>query len=401
MQGERRPGRIVVISATIGGGHDAAAGELARRLGRRGYEVVRHDFIDLLPMRLGRRAKEGHHRLISRTPWLYALLFGIGERYRTTPHLTRLMLYPVRRRLMRVVGPDVKAVVSTYPLACQVIGPLRQSGRLTSTAITYTTDFGVHRHWVAPGVDVQLTSHAVAAEQARQHGARSALVAGALVREGFRPAPPGRKELARQRLGLPPGRLALVVSGSWGVGEIEATAADIAATGVATPVVICGHNAELRERLVRQGVPYALGWVDDMPTLMQAVDVMVENAGGVMALEGMACGLPVITYRQIPGHGTRSARTLAEAGVATWVRRREGLAQALMEVADGPRGQRQRRAAGELFMSDAAECIADLIDAPIPAPPRRARALARVAAAVALVLTVTAMRTRRRRPPPS
>src|SRR6185437_14977887 len=109
------------------------------------------------------------------------------------------------------------------------------------------------------------------------------------------------RQTARTKLDLPAGRLALVVAGSWGVGEIEETALDIAATGEATPVVLCGRNDVLRARLLRLGIPYALGWVDDMVSLMHAVDVMVENAGGSMALEGMASGLPVITYRPLPG----------------------------------------------------------------------------------------------------
>ncbi len=389
-----------MLSATIGAGHDATTGELARRLRARGFEVECRDFMDLLPFRLGRGAVHGHYTLLRRAPWFYGLLFDIGERYPTTPPMTRLMLYPLRHRLLRSVDEDVAAVVAVYPLATQVVGPLRRSGRLASMAITYATDFGVHRHWVSPGIDVTLTPHAVGVEQARRHGARQAVVAGAVVGDRFRPAAPGAKAAARERLGLPPGRLALVVAGSWGVGEIEATAADIARTGVAVPVIACGRNTALRERLVRQGMPYVLGWVDDMATLMQSVDVLVENAGGSMALEGMACGVPVLTYRPIPGHGRRSALAQERAGITTWVRRRQDLGPALIELADGPAGRRQRLAADDLFTVDAADRIAEVLtrSETTPAPERPAKLLSTVAAAAALVLTVAAMRTRRRRP---
>jgi UDP-N-acetylglucosamine:LPS N-acetylglucosamine transferase len=360
--GKRR--RIVVVSATIGAGHDAATLELSRRLRQRGYDVTHHDFMDLLPLRMGRRARGGHHAVLRRAPWFYGLLFAVGDRSPITPPLTRLLLAPSRRRVLELVDDDVIAVVSTYPLASQVIGPLRRGGRLRAPAVTYVTDFAVHRYWVAPGVDAHLAAHPLGAAAASDHGGRRPRSAGALVRERFRPATPAGKQAARAELGLPAGRLALVVAGSWGVGEVEATAAEVAATGVATPVVVCGHNELLRARLVRLGVPHALGWVEDMATLMNAADVLIENAGGIMALEGMACGLPVVTYRPIPGHGTRSAAALEQAGLSTWVRAREQLGPALVAATDGAAGAAQRRAADVLFAADAAECIDALLAEP-------------------------------------
>ncbi|WP_319460845.1 hypothetical protein [Micromonospora sp. RTP1Z1] len=118
---------------------------------------------------------------------------------------------------------------------------------------------------------------------------------------------------AREAFGLPGGRLALVAAGSWGVGRVEATAAEVVAPGVATPVVVCGRNERLRSRLNRAAVP-ALGWVTDMPLLMRAVDVLVENAGGLMAIEGMTTGLAVATYRPIPGMAWSARRPSTRPG---------------------------------------------------------------------------------------
>jgi UDP-N-acetylglucosamine:LPS N-acetylglucosamine transferase len=401
MQTKRASGRIIVVSATIGAGHDAVTGELAQRLRRRGFDVRCHDFTDLLPLGLGKQFVRGHQDALRHAPWLYGLLFGIGDRFRTTPPLTRLLLYPVRRRLLELVDDEVEAVVSTYPLASQVIGPLRRTGRLRAPALTYATDFAVHRHWVAPGVDAHLTAHQVGAAQARAYRGRRPRVAGALVADRFRPAPAAGKEAARSAFGLPAGRLALVVSGAWGVGNIEATAIDIAESGQAIPVVVCGRNDALRNRLLQLGIPYALGWVDDIVSLMHAVDVLVENAGATMALEGLACGLPVVTYRALPGHGKLSAAAMARAGLATWVRRRDDLGPALVDAVDGVLGDRQRHAAQVLFTSDAADCIAELIQDPrIRRHPvlGRIRTAAAVAAGAACALAAVALLTRSRRP---
>jgi UDP-N-acetylglucosamine:LPS N-acetylglucosamine transferase len=130
---------------------------------------------------------------------------------------------------------------------------------------------------------------------------------------------------------------------------VERSAADVIGTGLATPVVACGRNDPLRDRLRRGGLGIALGWVEDMPALLRAVDVVVQNAGGLSSLEALATGLPVVTHRPVPGHGLTNAAALDAAGLAVWVRRPELLAPVLSDVLDGPVSSAQHAAAGRLF----------------------------------------------------
>jgi len=46
-------GRIVVVSASVGAGHDGPAAELTRRLREGGWRVDRVDCLDVLPIGLG------------------------------------------------------------------------------------------------------------------------------------------------------------------------------------------------------------------------------------------------------------------------------------------------------------------------------------------------------------
>jgi UDP-N-acetylglucosamine:LPS N-acetylglucosamine transferase len=348
----------VIVSAGVGAGHHGFSTELARRLAGRGFVVDRLDFMRLLPG--GDASVRAYNRTLHSAPWIYAGLFQVGT-WPATAALTRTLLAPVRARLLDSLGPDVRAVVSTYSLASQLLGPLRRSGRLPVPAATYVTDFAVHPHWVAPGVDALLAPHPVGAGQARALGvpAAAALAAGALVAPGFRVPTPTERAAARERFGLPPGRLALVTAGSWGVGDVFRAAAEILASGAAVPVVVAGRNTALRQRLMQAGVP-SLGWVADMPQLMQAVDVLVQNAGGLMALEGMACGLPIATYRPIPGHGIRAAASMEQAGLSTWIRSPAALRPMLNRLVAGDLAQRQRMAAAPMLRADPAEIVARL-----------------------------------------
>ncbi|GAA5188226.1 hypothetical protein GCM10023322_38420 [Rugosimonospora acidiphila] len=361
---DERPARIQVISASIGAGHDGAARELAGRLSERGFQVECMDLISVFPGWLGPFLRAMYRRMLTRRPRLYDSLFRIACTFNGAAPITRALLRPMRRRLLRRLPPDARAVVSTFPLGGQILGPLRRSKRLTVPAITYLTDFGVHPIWVAPGVDMHCAAHEVTRVQARDLGAGDTRVVGRLVSPLFRPASAEAKREARERLGLPAsGRYALLVAGSWGVGELVATAAEVAGSGAAVPVVVCGDNAEMYQAACQQGVGHVFGWVDDMLGMLHAVDVLVENAGGLTALEAMACGVPVATYRAIPGHGTQNAEAMVLAGVTHWIHSREALGPALTELIDGGVGLQQCQAALALFESDPATVVADLAKA--------------------------------------
>jgi len=326
--------RVVVFSARVGAGHDAVADELAARLREAGVEVDRQDFLDALPGPLARVFLDSYRRMLSSAPWSWTALYAALDRRSMVNGQARLFTALAGRAMRRRVPPGTAVAVATYPLAAQVLGRLRGSGRLRTPAVTYLTDFSVHRLWVAEGVDRHLAVHPVPGAEAVAEGAAGVCVVSPVVDRRFVPVTPRTRAAARVRWGLPAeGRLALLVGGSWGAGELERTVADIEATGTGTTcVVVCGRNEDLRERLLAAGVRHVHGWVDDMPGLMHAADVLVQNAGGISVLEAVASGLPVITYRSIPGHGLTNSAALETAGIARWVRGPGGLAEALEEA---------------------------------------------------------------------
>jgi UDP-N-acetylglucosamine:LPS N-acetylglucosamine transferase len=265
------------------------------------------------------------------------------------------VLQTAERRTLRALPPDTRAVVSTYFGASQVLGALRRSGRLGIPVLTFLTDFSVHPLWVAGGVDVHLAAHPVPAGQARALGAHGVVETGPVVSPRFTPASAPDRQAARTRFGLPHrAPLALLVAGSWGVGPVAEAAYEIRDSGAAVPVVVCGRNTALADRLRASGIEHAFGWVDDMPGLMHAADVLVQNAGGLSSLEAFASGLPVASYGCIPGHGRTNAAALDEAGLAVWIRTPEQLKPVLTQLLDGSRGQAQRQAALDLFSADPA-----------------------------------------------
>jgi UDP-N-acetylglucosamine:LPS N-acetylglucosamine transferase len=320
---------IIVISASFGGGHDAVARRLADRLADLGFGTRVVDLLDLLPMRFGRALRGAYRFQLAALPntwtWMSDWLQQRGG-MRAASGVAGM----AADRLAELITLDTVAAVSTYPLASQLLGQMRAAGRLPVPVITMLTDMSVHRMWVAEGIDAYIAQHDVAADAAVRAGARNVSVCSPTLPAEFRPAEAGEQRAARRRFGLPESApLALVVTGSWGVGQFRRTARDIAATGLATPVIACGRNEAGRAWLAARGIGLPLGWVHDMAALFHACDVVIQSGGGCSVHEAIACGRPVLTYRCLPGHGRMNAAALHDAGWAPWVRGRTDLPSAL------------------------------------------------------------------------
>jgi UDP-N-acetylglucosamine:LPS N-acetylglucosamine transferase len=322
---ERR--RVLVVSAGMGAGHHAVADEAVRRLRARGHVAERVDVLDLGRPGQGQRVRGTYAFLLHRLPWVYDAAMRFWARWpRPLERLTAHGAAAVERDLLDLVDrwqPDV--VVSVFNLASQALGRLRAAGRLRTPVVTYVIDPGAHPYWVHPSVDLHLAGLASTARGLEAWGASRTAVVRPLVADRFGTGAPPREE-ARRTLGVARDDVvALVSAGSWAVGDIERTADLLARTDGVVPLTLCGRDDALRERLAARGAGIPLGWTDDLPRLMAAADVLVDNAGGVTSWEAQAAGLPVILYRPLPGHGRFNARALESAGRAAYARSERNL----------------------------------------------------------------------------
>ena len=323
--------RVLIVSGSVGAGHDGAARELAERLRAHGVAVDVRDFLQATPRWLAVLLREGYSTSVDHLPSAFEFLFTRMERL---GRIWRIATAICTRADRAVAGwlaeSDYHAVVSTYPLASQSLGRLREQGRCPFPLVTYLTDPAAHRSWIHPAVDMHLTVTGATAEQGRRDYGVPMVAAGPLVPERFTaPIPAAQVERLRRELNLPADRrVALIVAGSLGIGDLLPTVRDVADGGL-VPVVLCGRSARLREQVTAVPGAVALGWRSDVHVLMRVVDVLVHNAGGLSFTEALVAGLPAVTYRPIPGHGRANATVLENADLAPWARSRTELWAAL------------------------------------------------------------------------
>jgi UDP-N-acetylglucosamine:LPS N-acetylglucosamine transferase len=357
---------ILIVSASMGAGHDGAARELQRRLEAQGHDVKVVDYLEMIPLKLGGFVRWTYLFQLQKLAWTYDLTYNAFNRggailwgpvVRAMSMLTRR---PLRRELART-RPD--AVVSTYPLASLVLGRMRKKKWLRVPVATFLTDFAVHPLWVHPGVDLHMAVSPLSAETAGKRGGQKNVASGPLVSDNFRANKPDRDDM-RRRMGIEAHeRAVLVVAGSWGVGDVGSTVDSVTACGDDYhPIVVCGKDEKLRASLLERGFNgTVLGWTDDMPGLMAAADALVENAGGLSAMEAFAAGLPVISFQPIAGHGKDNAKYMAGSGVSRYAHDDAELAEALRDATTpGPARDEMIAAAKGLFSGDPADDVIDL-----------------------------------------
>jgi processive 1,2-diacylglycerol beta-glucosyltransferase len=321
--------RVLVISGSVGAGHDGAADELISRLRGLGIEADRRDFLDAVPRFSRFVLRDGYEFSVGYVPSFFDWLFANLEQPGWVQQVTLQLCRRARRTVLSWVG-DHDVVVSTYMLASQTLGQLKSAGEIDATLVTFLTDPAVHRMWVHPAIDHHVTVTEATARMGRLVYQTPMKAVGGLVSARFSKADPARRDALRAELGLSSDKpVALVVAGSLGLGEVVHTVREISSSGVAQVLALCGRNERLRKDLGSHDGVIALGWRDDVPDLMNAADVLVHNAGGLSLTEALTAGLPAVTFRPIPGHGVANAEVLADAGLAPWPKDEAELIEAI------------------------------------------------------------------------
>ncbi len=306
------PPRILILTASVGEGHDLPARTLADQLRaeRPDVEVATEDCL----VHMGKAVSavsEGAARVVFyRFLWLWDVGFWVFAGYALTRRMTQLTLtrFGSRGLLRLIAAHDPDVVVSVYPNATEVLGRLRRAGRLRVPVCAAITDLAGLRYWATPGADLHLVTHPESIEEVRRiAGERTEVhcVHGFTAPEFLEPRPVPD---ARRALGLDPdGKIVIVSGGGWGVGDVEGAVREVLAVdGVTQVVCLCGHNAELREALARDfaGDPRVRvePFTNEMPDWLAAADALVHSTGGLTVLEALMRGCPAISYGWGRGH---------------------------------------------------------------------------------------------------
>jgi processive 1,2-diacylglycerol beta-glucosyltransferase len=329
--------KVLILSASIGEGHDLPARVLAEGIEREapGAEVEIVDSLGLvnpLVRRLVLDSSRFHSKWGNRFFDLsYRLITDVAPTRWLAAKVTQWLAARPLRRAVLERDPDV--AISTYPVATEVLGALRARGRIDVPVVSAITDLAALRYWAHPGVDLHLITHPESAAEVREiaPGAGVRCVRG-LTDERFY-EPRGQPE-TRAELGLPAeGPVVIVSGGGWAVGDLKGAAEEALQLERSTVVCLCGRNDELRSALTDRfaGEPRVVveGFTERMPDWFAAADLLVHSTAGLTVLEAIMSGCGVVSYGWGLGHVRVNNEAFTRFGLAEVARSRAELEPAM------------------------------------------------------------------------
>ena len=312
--------RVLLLSASTGGGHNSAAMAVMAQFERQGVYCEMRDALTFVSDIHADIISTGHSYIYRHFPQL----FGIGYRFeeRHPPRfLYEQMALGAKRFLAFLQENAFDAIVSTHLFGSMLMTEVRKRYNVTIPHYAVITDYTLY-----PGsdmVDVQRFFIADGALIPRYENV--GITADRLVISGIPINPTFDTALdqatARENLHLPKeGRIVLLFSGSIGCGRLHRIAPELERVLPEDThlVILCGHNKRLYEQLKERGGSrtFVVGYTNRIAEYMAAADLCITKPGGLSITEMLVMQLPMILMLSVPGCESRNMAFFEEHQIA-------------------------------------------------------------------------------------
>lgn len=317
--------RILIFSTTYGAGHVRASEAIIQAIREKDpySEVIHLDYGECLNKTINSIIKNTYLAMIKHSPRIYGKFF-----YRTANASPDSFIYRSLnsfgstrlKKLIYSLQPDL--IICTFPTVAGAISQLRLKRILNAPLVTVVTDYVAHSQWIHSGVDMYIVGCNDVYEELVSRGISPERihVTGIPVNPKFESYIDGLETISRLGL-LPKRKTILLMGGAYGIlGRIKEIYRSLAE--MESPVqliVVCGHDKKLYRdlsgiSLKARNPCVILGYVDNVEELMDAADIIITKAGGLIVSEALTKRLPSVIFMPIPGQEGENAAFLDRIG---------------------------------------------------------------------------------------
>lgn len=323
--------KALILSCSIGGGHNAAASALKEELVERGHSAVMLDPYALVSDKLAEEIGQLYTKMIRRSPHVYGMIYSLGGVARKVPgqspiYYANVSVAKKLEKYLRLNEFDIIIMTHIYP--AELITYLKKHQVELPTTVYVATDYLCIPYTEETDCDYYIVPSEKIAKQFVKHKIpkEKVLPLGIPVRKQFETDM--SKGKAREILGLDKDSYYILISGgTLGIGKVRACVKRCLKfvnkkTQNCRIIVVCGSNERLYKRLspFRGEQLTLLQSTKLMGEYMRACDLFISKPGGMAATEAATVGIPTIITTPIPGCEKYNMKYFRKSGMAIGTR---------------------------------------------------------------------------------
>lgn len=310
---------VLIFTASTGQGHNAAAESLEKELTFQGYEVFTIEPTREVSKSLNTFIADGYKVLATRLPKMYGTLYKLSNYRKTNNQIAKLLKKALEEKIYNLIcSYDATLVISTHPLIVNVISTLKERGKVDVPFISVVTDYQAHQSYIHQYVDAYIAGS--------EHTKNSLIKKGISEDKIYTYGIPIRREF-HNKIRLYEKEhyfTVLIMGGSMGVNGIKKALKNLLEVQYPIKItVVCGNNKALKKTLLNKYINYdgdkkieILGYSNNIPDIMDEIDVIITKPGGVTVTEALVKEIPMIIPYYLPGQEKENTQILNKAGAA-------------------------------------------------------------------------------------
>ena len=319
--------RIEVLFADFSGGHRSVANALTEAI-----KLVNPKY-DVQPIDGLRQSNLAYYKVTAIYPffvnharWLYRLYFLITNGRIQTRVIEYVLYWIEKPTIMNYLRRrNVELFISCHPLFSLLLPPAIKSVSPRTKIISVITDpFTPHAHNFSPKVDLCIVCSEAAKDIAIKQKVPPQNVV--VLRYPISPTFQERRDnrlntLTSLNLNMNKATI-LLMGGGDGLGRLYKIVSALCTSELPIQLItVCGRNTNLQNRLLGMESKIAnkvLGYVENVPALMEASDILISKAGACTLYEAFASRLPIIIFDAILGQEKGNIDLVLKHGAGYW-----------------------------------------------------------------------------------
>ena len=311
--------KVLIFTASTGGGHNQAASSLVEEFKNNGYEAFKVDMLKETSSVLNTLITDGYKVLANKMPKVYGGLYKLSDFEKINTHITSPITKVVCGEINKIIqrhNPDL--IIGTHPFIVDIVGKLKREKIIDIPFISIVTDFEAHQTYINKYVDAYITGSEYTCESLANRGISRAILYpyGIPVKRVFLE---NNKEKRQKDIFQ-----ILLMGGSMGVKSMNKVFKNLLeSSNNFKLVIVCGNDGDLKKSLesfiannpINKQIKL-YGFTDKIAELMDESDIIITKPGGLTVTESIIKNIPMIIPYLIPGQEEENADFLVKSGVA-------------------------------------------------------------------------------------